>query len=92
MGGGRMKENGGGGQFKYDIFYIITFVNTTMYPYPTQKNPCTFNENNYKNNIMFMKKMRCSIHIMADLLLPLTHYKGSSSFFCSTIFFALLLC
>jgi hypothetical protein len=23
MGGGKTKENGGGGEFKYDIFYIL---------------------------------------------------------------------
>jgi hypothetical protein len=29
-----IKENSGGGEFKYDIFDIRTFVNATMYPYP----------------------------------------------------------
>jgi hypothetical protein len=34
---GVIKENSGGGEFKYDIFDILlrTFVNTTMYPHPT---------------------------------------------------------
>jgi hypothetical protein len=33
-----IKENGGGGKFKYDIVNIIvrTFVNATMYPYLAQ--------------------------------------------------------
>jgi hypothetical protein len=30
-----MKENGGGGEFKYDTFDIRTFVNATMYPPPS---------------------------------------------------------
>jgi hypothetical protein len=39
MGEVGIKENGGGGEFKYDIFYILlrTFVNVTMYPYPAQQ-------------------------------------------------------
>jgi hypothetical protein len=34
-----MKENGGGGEFKYDIseYIIRTFVSDTMYPYPAQQ-------------------------------------------------------
>jgi hypothetical protein len=33
-----IKENGGGGEFKYDEFNILrTFLNTTMYPYPAQQ-------------------------------------------------------
>jgi hypothetical protein len=37
MGRG-IKENGGGGEFKYGVFkYIVrTFVNVTMYPHPAQ--------------------------------------------------------
>jgi hypothetical protein len=31
-----IKENGGGSEFKYDIFDIRTFVNATVYP--TQHN------------------------------------------------------
>jgi hypothetical protein len=32
----RIKENGGEGKFKYDIFDILrTFVNATMYPHPS---------------------------------------------------------
>jgi hypothetical protein len=30
-GEGRIKENGGGGEFKYNIF-VRTFINATMYP------------------------------------------------------------
>jgi hypothetical protein len=31
----RKEANGGGGEFKYDIFDIVrTFVNATMYPHP----------------------------------------------------------
>jgi hypothetical protein len=33
MGEEGIRENGGGGEFKYDIFDIRTFVNTTKYPY-----------------------------------------------------------
>jgi hypothetical protein len=34
-----IKENGGGGEFKYDnIWYIVrTFVNATMYAHPAQQ-------------------------------------------------------
>jgi hypothetical protein len=37
--GGEIKENGGGGESKYDIFYIIvrTFINAAMYPHPAQQ-------------------------------------------------------
>jgi hypothetical protein len=31
------KENGGGSEFKYDIFDIRTFVNATMYSYSAQQ-------------------------------------------------------
>jgi hypothetical protein len=38
MGEEDIKKNGGGGEFKYDIFEIvITFVNVTMYPHPAQQ-------------------------------------------------------
>jgi hypothetical protein len=38
MGDRRMKENGGWGEFKYDIFHTLrTFVNATMYPHPAQQ-------------------------------------------------------
>jgi hypothetical protein len=41
MGEGWMKENGGGGEFKYDIFDILwTFTSVTMYPH--QHNTKTF--------------------------------------------------
>jgi hypothetical protein len=34
---GGIKENNGGGEFKYDICYIVrTFVNVTMYSHPAQ--------------------------------------------------------
>jgi hypothetical protein len=36
MGGVEIK-NGRGGEFKYDIFDIRTFVNATMYPHPAQQ-------------------------------------------------------
>jgi hypothetical protein len=32
-----MKENVGRGELKYGVFYIKTFINATMYPYPAQK-------------------------------------------------------
>jgi hypothetical protein len=32
MGGGGKKENDRGGEFKYDIFDIKTFVSATVYP------------------------------------------------------------
>jgi hypothetical protein len=32
IGDGDIKENGGWGEFKYDIFDIRTSVNATMYP------------------------------------------------------------
>jgi hypothetical protein len=35
MKGGENK--GGGGEFKYDIFDIRTFVNVTIYSYPAQQ-------------------------------------------------------
>jgi hypothetical protein len=35
---GEIKENDGGSEFKYDVWYIVrTFVNATMYPYPAQQ-------------------------------------------------------
>jgi hypothetical protein len=33
MGERERKENGEGGEFKYDTFDIRTFVNVTMYPH-----------------------------------------------------------
>jgi hypothetical protein len=35
IGGEGIKENGGGDEFKYDMFE--TFVNATMYPHPAQQ-------------------------------------------------------
>jgi hypothetical protein len=37
MGGGGIKEKGGGSEFKYDIFDIRTFINATMYSHPAQQ-------------------------------------------------------
>jgi hypothetical protein len=37
MGREGIKENGGGGEFKYDIFDIRAFINATMYPYPAKQ-------------------------------------------------------
>jgi hypothetical protein len=35
---GEINENGGGGEFNYDIFDIVgTFVNATMCPHPAQQ-------------------------------------------------------
>jgi hypothetical protein len=51
MGGGEIKENSGGGEFKYDIFDIRTFVNATMY---TQHN----NKTNKKKKL---NSFSCSI-------------------------------
>jgi hypothetical protein len=34
-GAGNLKENNGGGEFKY-VILVRTFVNSTMYPYPVQ--------------------------------------------------------
>jgi hypothetical protein len=40
MGRRGIRENDGGGKFNYDIWYtwyiVRTFINATMYPYPTQ--------------------------------------------------------
>jgi hypothetical protein len=38
-GEGQIKDNGGRGEFRYDIFqYIVrTFVSVIMYPYPAQQ-------------------------------------------------------
>jgi hypothetical protein len=35
MGRGEIKQNGGGGEFKYDIF-VRSFINATMFPHPAQ--------------------------------------------------------
>jgi hypothetical protein len=37
-GGGIIKENGGGSEFNYDLFWYIarTIVNATVYPHPAQ--------------------------------------------------------
>jgi hypothetical protein len=39
LGEGDIKENGGGGKFKSDIFdnIVRTSVNATMYPHPAQQ-------------------------------------------------------
>jgi hypothetical protein len=37
MGGGRIKENDSGDEFKYTWYIVRTFVNATMYPHPTQQ-------------------------------------------------------
>jgi hypothetical protein len=48
------KQNGRGGEFKYDIWYIArTFVNATMYAYPAQqlkKKKPKINQTNRKTN------------------------------------------
>jgi hypothetical protein len=36
MGGRRVKESSGGGEFKYDTF-VITFINATVYLPPAQQ-------------------------------------------------------
>jgi hypothetical protein len=36
-GKGGIQENGGGSEFKYDIFNIRTFVNATVYSYTPQQ-------------------------------------------------------
>jgi hypothetical protein len=37
QGGRKIKENDGGDEFKYDIFYIRTLVNAIMYPQHNNK-------------------------------------------------------
>jgi hypothetical protein len=37
MGGEGIKENGGGGEFKYIWYIVRIFVNATMYPHPAQQ-------------------------------------------------------
>jgi hypothetical protein len=39
MGGERIKENAGEGEFKYDLFdtFLRTFINATMHPHPAQQ-------------------------------------------------------
>jgi hypothetical protein len=49
-----IKENGGGDEFKYDIFDILlTFVNATMYPHPAQNKKKSNTSSHTVHNILY---------------------------------------
>jgi predicted nucleotidyltransferase len=53
-----IKENSGGGKFKYDIFDILlrTIVNATMYPHPAKYFLNKLKNRKMKSNELFSEK------------------------------------